>query len=191
MDHARVVRRLKPRAELRDDRKRFRRRHSTGAAHSLVERFAFQQLHTDDQDLAICSRRGVARGMAEHIERSADVRMSHLAGKLNFAAEAFDVARVLVLFESGGLDCDPLVKLLVFRLVHLAHAAAGDESNDLEAARQDLARAKHSVRGRLEQRDTSGRRGAIAGRVHVRQRQVVVGFVIRRLGLRILCHTHN
>ena len=126
-----------------------------------------------------------------HVERSADVRMSHLAGELNFSSEAFDVACVLVLFESGSFDCDPLVKLLVFRLVHLAHAAAGDESNDLEAARQDLARAKHSVRGRLEQRDTSGRRGAIAGRVHIGERQVVVGFVVRWFGLRILCHTHN
>jgi hypothetical protein len=93
------------------------------------------------------ARRCLGRRVLEQIEGATDVGMGDLARELNFAPEPLPGAFVGSDLRTNGLQRDRLAEDEILRFVQLAHAAAGDESNDAEPVAQQIPRPKQRHRG--------------------------------------------
>ena len=128
VDHARAVGGADRRRHRPHDRQRRRRRERALVAQALREADAGDQLHGDEQD-ARTGALGAAVVNAE-VEDAADVGVGDPAGQIHLLFQAARGQRVVGDRRGDRLDRDVRAQHLVLGLVHLAHAAAGDEAND-------------------------------------------------------------
>jgi len=153
-----------------------------------MKSFAGEQLHADEQDFRL--RAGRSAHVTKYIKGSADVGMCHFPRELNFASESLYFMGTLGALESRGLDRHSLVQFLIFGFIHLTHAAAGDESNDLEASCEYLTGRKHRVGWRVSRWRALWRGKIPRWRADVRDRQIVTVGGVRWLGFGIVRHRY-
>ena len=96
------------------------------------ERFALDVLHGEEDDVA------VSGAVLAAVEDAADVLVGHAAGELNLAPEAGQADLVEGELRAECLEGDAVFQVEVSGFVDLAHPALAGESNDAEAAGDDV-----------------------------------------------------
>ena len=104
-------------------------------ADALVERFAREKLHADDQNLG-WTVTGRNRPVAKYVECAAHIRVSYFSRELDFPPESFDFMERLDILETRGLYRNPFLQLFVLSFVDFSHAATGYETNHSESSGQ-------------------------------------------------------
>ena len=164
MHDACLVRGVQPSGHLLDQRKRLSDVHATPGK-PCGERLAGEQLHGEMDELAV----------DDDIVEPAHVGVGHLAGEVHFATEPLDRLRILRV-RTDRLQCDRNIQHAVVRLVHLAHAAAREKTDDGVAIGDDTPVGKRPA----GVRELAGSRLAGIGKgVVTRRHPAIISFFAR------------
>jgi hypothetical protein len=106
---------------LLDQRKGFLSGETNLTAKALGQRFALQQLHSEESDFTV---RG--QPVAPEVEDAADVRVRDLTRQLNFVPEAADRNGVRGEIRANGLQGDADSQLEILSLIHFSHSTLAD-----------------------------------------------------------------
>jgi len=134
VDDARGVGRIQSGGHLPQQRQHLRWRHSAFALQPLEQRLAVQEFHGEE-----VQRLAGGRLRRVQVINAADVGVAGLSGQEHLAAKALQGRAVVREMRKDGLQRNVGMQHLVLCLVHLAHAARGDEAENGEAARERLA----------------------------------------------------
>src|SRR5260221_11148369 len=159
MKNPAIVSRLQSGADLAGDRQSGGGVERAGAPNAVLQRFAGEQVHGEEQDFV-----AVAALDGEKVAHPADIHVRDLPRTLYLDAKAPDDFRLRGQIRPDGLDGDGLRRELVESLVDFSHSSPADQTDHFEAIEQYFARVEGFFlteplerRGRAEQRTVEQR----------------------------------